>query len=75
MNIQNIITDSGGTMDNLVKISIYVTDISQLQTLREIRNRFVNLKTPPASTLVQVNKLFRDDILIEIEATAIIPKK
>jgi hypothetical protein len=29
----------------------------------------------PTSTLVQVSKLFRDDILIEIEATAIVPGK
>ena len=62
-------------MDNIVKISIYMLDVSQIQTVRDIRNKFINLKNPPASTLVQVGKLFRDDILIEIEATAIIPKK
>jgi len=43
--------------------------------LRSIRDKFVNTTHPPASTLVQVSKLFRDDILIEIEATAVIPKK
>jgi len=35
-------------------------------------DRFVNTKTPTASTLVQVAKLYRDDVLIEVEATAII---
>jgi 2-iminobutanoate/2-iminopropanoate deaminase len=74
-NIKGIVESAGGTMDNLVKISIYVVDMSQLQTLRTVRDKFVNVKNPPASTLVQVSKLFRDDILIEIEATAVIPNK
>jgi len=74
-NIKNIISDLGGTMDNVVKLGVFLTDVSQIQTFRDIRNRFINLKTPPTSTLVQVSKLFRDDVLIEVEATAIIPKK
>ena len=75
LNIKNIVTDAGGTMDHIVKTSIFLLDVSQIQKFREIRNKFINTKNPPASTLVQVSKLFRDDILIEIEATAIIPKK
>jgi enamine deaminase RidA (YjgF/YER057c/UK114 family) len=75
LNIKSIVEDAGGTMDNVVKLSYYLLDISQIQTLRQIRDKYVNLKTPPASTLVQVSKLFRDDVLIEIEATAIIPNK
>jgi len=75
LNIQNILSESGATMDHLIKIGIYMTDVSQIQTLRAVRDKFINVQNPPASTLVQVSKLFRDDVLIEIEATAIIPKK
>jgi 2-iminobutanoate/2-iminopropanoate deaminase len=75
LNIQNIIVGLGGTMDNVIKLGVYMTDVSQIQNFRDTRDRFVNNKNPPASTLVQVNKLFRDDVLIEIEATAVIPKK
>lgn len=74
-NIQNIIAESGGTMDDVIKIGIYMIDISQVSTMREVRDEFFNSQRPPASTLVQVSKLFRDDLLIEIEATAVIPKK
>jgi 2-iminobutanoate/2-iminopropanoate deaminase len=73
-NIKHIVESAGGTMDNLVKIGVYMRDVSQIQKFRAARDRFINIKTPPASTLVEVSKLFRDDILIEIEATAIIPK-
>lgn len=75
LNLKNIVVAAGGTMDNIVKTGIYLLDVSQIQIFREIRNKFINLKNPPTSTLVQVNSLFRQDILIEIEATAIIPKK
>jgi len=75
VNIKNIITGHGGTMDNIAKLGIYMLDVSQIQAMRDARNKFINVDHPPASTLVQVSKLFRDDLLIEIEATAIIPKK
>lgn len=74
-NIKNLLAANGGTMDHLVKTGIFMRDASQIQLFREIRNKFINSKNPPASTLVEVSRLFRDDILIEIEATAIIPKQ
>lgn len=74
-NIKNIVEAAGGSMKDVVKLNYYMTDVSQVQALRNIRDKFVNTSQPPASTLVQVSKLFRDDILVEIEATAVIPKK
>ncbi|SEM60594.1 Enamine deaminase RidA, house cleaning of reactive enamine intermediates, YjgF/YER057c/UK114 family [Mucilaginibacter gossypiicola] len=74
-NIKNIVEAAGGTMNDIVELNYYLMDASQVQLVRGIRDKFVNTKQPPASTLVQVSKLFRDDILIEIKATAIIRKK
>jgi 2-iminobutanoate/2-iminopropanoate deaminase len=62
-------------MEDVVKLSYFLLDVSQIQKVRDTRDRFINTAKPPASTLVQVGKLFRDDILIEVEATAIIPHK
>jgi reactive intermediate/imine deaminase len=73
-NIKSIVEAAGGKMDHLVKLGYFTTDVSRLGDVRTIRDQFINTKTPPASTLVQVNKLFREDVLIEIEATAVIPK-
>jgi enamine deaminase RidA (YjgF/YER057c/UK114 family) len=39
--------------------------------LRAIRDEYVNTERPPASTLVEVSRLFRDDVLVEIEAVAV----
>lgn len=73
-NIKKIIEAAGGTMNDLVKTVIYTTDISQISKFRVARDKYINLKQPPVSTLVEVNKLFREEVLIEIEATAIIKK-
>jgi len=75
VNIQKVVTAAGGTMDNIVKLGYFTTDVTQIAAIRTARDKYINTQQPPASTLVQVSKLFRDDILIEIEATAIIPKR
>jgi 2-iminobutanoate/2-iminopropanoate deaminase len=74
-NIKTIVEAAGGTMNDLVEVNYFLTDASKVALVRGIRDKYVNTKQPPASTLVQVNKLFRDDILIEIRATAVIAKK
>jgi 2-iminobutanoate/2-iminopropanoate deaminase len=74
-NIIRIIQAAGGNKDHLVKTGIFILDNANMPVLREIRNKYINTQKPPASTLVQVAKLYRDDLLIEIEATAVIPKK
>ncbi len=75
LNSKSIVESAGGTMDNIVHLGFYVPDLSNLQALRAIRDKYINTKIPPTSTLVQVSRLFRDDVLLEIEATAVIPKK
>lgn len=74
-NIKSIVEASGGTMNNIVKLGYFILDVTKVQDVRNARDKFINTTTPPASTLVQVSKLFREDILVEVEATAVIPKK
>ncbi len=74
INLKNCIANSGGTMNHVVKFGFYMRDATQIAAVRTIRDKFINISKPPASTLVEVSRLFRDDILIEIEATVIIPK-
>ncbi|RFS13714.1 RidA family protein [Emticicia sp. C21] len=75
INIKNIIEEAGGNINHLAKVSYFIKDVSKIQLVRDMRDKFINTQSPPASTLVEVSKLYRDDVLIEIEATAVIPKK
>jgi reactive intermediate/imine deaminase len=72
-NIEAALSACGATFHNVVKLSYFMLDISQIAVVRAIRDQFVNVENPPASTAVEVRRLFRDDILIEIEAIAVIP--
>lgn len=74
-NIKNIMSELGGTMSNVIKIGIYVVNMKDIQALRNVRDKYIDLKNPPSSTLVEVSKLYREDVLLEVEATAVIPKK
>ena len=63
----------GCTAANLVKLTVFLTDMDNLGLYREERNRFFATVTPPAApavTLVEVSKLFGADFMIEIEAIA-----
>jgi reactive intermediate/imine deaminase len=72
-NLKSALAAGGATFDNLVKVTTFVTDLSQMQTLRSIRARYYG-KNAPASTLVQITKLASDDLMIEIEAIAVVPE-
>ena len=72
-NVKIAVEAAGGTMADIVKMNIYlVAEVSQdeVPKMRAIRDRYVNTKKPPASTLVVVSRLARPGWLIEIEAIA-----
>ena len=56
----------------LYLLLLLLTLVKQIQTLREVRNGYVNTDEPPASTLVEVKRLAREEFLIEIEAIAVV---
>ena len=71
-NLKAILEANGGTFDDVVKLSTFMTDISQLRAMRDVRARYLP-DPPPASTTVEVSGLFRPEALIEVEAVAAIP--
>ena len=72
-NLAVALTASGCTATNLVKLTVFLTDMDNLGRYRDARNRFFASVTPPAApavTLVEVAKLYGPDFMIEIEAIA-----
>jgi len=72
-NLTIALRAAGCTAANLVKLTVFLTDIQNLARYREARNRFFASVTPPAApavTLVEVSKLYGPDFMIEIEAIA-----
>jgi enamine deaminase RidA (YjgF/YER057c/UK114 family) len=63
----------GCTPANVVKMTVFLTNMNNLARYREARNRFFASVTPPAApavTLVEVSKLYGPEFMIEIEAIA-----
>ena len=72
-NLAIALEAAGCTAANLVKLTVYLTDMDNLSRYREARNRFFASVMPPAApavTLVEVAKLYGADFMIEIEAIA-----
>lgn len=72
-NISVALASVGCTAGNLVKLTVFMRDMTKLPDYRRARDRFLKSVQPPAApaiTLVEVSRLFADGLLIEIEGIA-----
>lgn len=70
-NLRAVVESCGGTMDNIVKLTTYATNLAFRPALAEIRNRCFP-KDPPASTFVVISSLAEPGYLVEVEAMAVL---
>ena len=68
-NIQTIVEDAGGSMDDIVSMTVYVTDIAHAGAVNQVRDTFFE-PGYPSSALVQVSALMHPSLLVEISAVA-----
>lgn len=73
-NLKAALAAVGADFTSVVKLNMYVVDMSHILTLREVRDRYINTQNPPAMTLVEVRRLAREEFLLEIEAIAHLPE-
>jgi reactive intermediate/imine deaminase len=69
-NLGAALEAADASWSDVVKVTYFVRDVGNIVALRSIRDEYLDTEHPPASTLVEVSGLFRDDVLIEIEAVA-----
>jgi enamine deaminase RidA (YjgF/YER057c/UK114 family) len=70
-NMQTVLESAGGTLDDIVSIVVYTTDIRQFKEIVAARMEFFKNKLP-TSTIVEVNHLADPGLLIEFQATAVL---
>ena len=70
-NLKAALAAAGATFDDVVKVTTFVTDMKNAPILRDVRTKYFG-KNPPAGTLVQVSGLVVPELMIEIEAIAVI---
>lgn len=70
-NISQALLDLGGQLKDVVRTRIYVKDIQDWDKIAKAHHDFFK-DIKPACTLVEINRFIQEDILVEIEADALI---
>lgn len=69
-NMGRVLELAGMTFEDLVQVGVFMTDISHLRTYARVRDEFVNIAAPPASTTIGVTSLALPGLLIEVNGIA-----
>ncbi|MEU9300052.1 RidA family protein [Streptomyces sp. NPDC048269] len=72
-NLRRCLAAAGAGFGDVVKLTYFVTDMAHLPAVRDARAAVIPADRLPASTAVQVSALFRPELLLEVEAFAIVP--
>ncbi len=70
-NLERVLRAGGSSLANVIKVTIFLRDMSNFPKIVELRGRYF---TPPypADTIVEVTSLYSPEALIEIEAIAVV---
>jgi len=73
-NLKLALAAAGAGFESVVKMNYYIVGYrpEHLASIREVRSEYLSRTDPPASTLVAVEALFQDGVLIEVEAIAVV---
>ena len=71
--IKKAIEDAGGSIEDVIRTRIYITDVSVQDEVGRAHGELLK-DIKPAATMVVVKGLVRDEWLVEIDATAVIPE-
>ncbi|MGH7844097.1 MAG: RidA family protein [Candidatus Binatia bacterium] len=70
-NIDAVLKEAGGSFDNLMMTTTYITDIKYREGYNRVRTQYYK-QTPPTSTLVVIKGLAREEYLLEIAGIAVL---
>ncbi len=70
-HVKTVVEEAGGGMEDIVKVTVFITDMGLYDEIHEVRRRYFE-EPYPASSMVEVSALIDPRLLIEIEAVAVI---
>ena len=68
---------AGATFQDVLKFTIFIRDLSPeaRKAVMNVRSRYISHTRPPAATMIGIDRLVEDDLLLEIEAVAMVDDK
>jgi 2-iminobutanoate/2-iminopropanoate deaminase len=70
-HLRSILDAAGGSPSDVTKVTVYMRDVTQRPQINPVRQEFFGSHRP-ASTLVEVSRLVHDELMLEIEAVAVL---
>ena len=70
-HVKTVVEEAGGGMEDIVKVTVFITDMGLYDDIHEVRRRYFE-EPFPASSMVEVSALIDPRLLIEIEAIAVV---
>jgi 2-iminobutanoate/2-iminopropanoate deaminase len=71
-NLKLAMAAAGGSLRDIMRVDVFIRDMSHFKVIHEVRGRYFDVE-PPASTMVAVSAFTHPDMLIEINAIAVLP--
>jgi 2-iminobutanoate/2-iminopropanoate deaminase len=70
-HVKTVVEEAGGGMEDIVKVTVFITDMGLYDEIHEVRRRYFE-EPFPASSMVEISALIDPRLLIEIEAVAVV---
>jgi 2-iminobutanoate/2-iminopropanoate deaminase len=70
-NLERCLAAAGATFSDVCKVTVFLKNVGDREKVNTVRKEYFG-SSRPASTLVEISRLVRDDLLLEIEATAVL---
>ena len=71
-NLKTCLAAAGATFADVCKVTVFLRNVADREKVNVARQEYFGAHRP-ASTLVEISRLVREDLLVEIEATAVLP--
>ncbi len=70
-NLVNVLKAAGGSLKDLMMITVFVKDMAQRPIFARVRDAYFRAN-PPASTIVEIKRLFMEEVLLEVNGIAVL---
>ncbi len=71
-NLKKCLAAAGATFADVCKVTVFLKNVADREKVNTVRREYFGASRP-ASTLVEISRLVRDDLLLEIECIAVLP--
>jgi enamine deaminase RidA (YjgF/YER057c/UK114 family) len=73
-NVKLALSAAGATFEDVLKLTIYIRNLTQAsrKAVMGVRGRYISHTNPPAATMIGIDRLVEDELLVEVEAVAVV---